>query len=535
MTRRPRLISAPLALFVLLSIGLSTPALAHEERPTESPPRPGSVPSLSRIKNQHPILDVCKTKVSGRWECKYRDIQAAVNAAPNGALIRIWPGLYKEMPSRRVALLPPDNPDGTYSYEMQEKHPNSLNLIAILGKKNITLLGMGRKPRDVVIDGGFAKHVGIRADRSDGFIIKNLSVWHAPEHGVYILDSSGFVIDRVVSGWSGEYSFLTYATDHGLYQNCEALGSGDAGLYPGGSADTPGRFSTEIRNCKAYHNAIGLSATQADHVWMHDSELYDNALGLGSDSETDHPNYPENNMVIERNKFHDNNFNVYAADSDVFVPPIGAAFTALAQTGGGVVPVGVGILYLSGNDNLVQNNQIWGHDRYGAWLATGQGLLVGPASDPPAPPFLSSGNRFISNRMYPPNGVKGELNSIDFGWDGGGQDNCWQANTRSESGAPATTEAMPFPACQLIPGVVDAPAPFWIPNPLNILAQLGLVIVGNTPTCAYNPIPGQQCAFGPGPKMENARNTKEGQRVEWPPPPTCGPSNCRKVLAQRYD
>ncbi|MFN2589351.1 MAG: hypothetical protein ABR518_01085, partial [Actinomycetota bacterium] len=119
--------------------------------------------------------------------------------------------------------------------------------------------------------------------------------------------------------------------------------------------------------------------------------------------------------------------------------------------------------------------------------------------------------------------------------DGGGQDNCWQANTRSASNDPAVTEGpIPFPPCQLVPGVVDAPPPVWIPNVLNIMAQLGLVIVGDTPTCAYNPIPGQECAYGPGPKPENARNTKEGQRVEWPPPPTCGPSTCDEVLDRRY-
>jgi hypothetical protein len=492
------------------------------------------VPKLSRIDNQHPVIDVCKTKIDGRNECRYRDIQAAVNAAPDGALIRIWPGLYKELPSRRAPEdFPPDNENGSYSYEFQQQHPNAINLIAVIGKKDITLLGMGRRPTDVVIDAAFEKHVGIRADRADGFIVKNLSVWHAVEHGVYILDQDGFVIDDVVSGWSGEYSFLTFATDHGLYQDCEAFGAGEAGLYPGGSAETPGRFSTEIRRCKTYHNAIGYSGTQGDHVWVHDTKFFDNAIGLTSDSETDHPNYPQNNLTLESNQFYDNNFNIYSPESDVFPKPIEAAFDAFEQTGGVILPVGVGVWLASGNDNLVQSNHFWGNDRYGAWLATGQGLAVGPGSDPPAPPFLSSGNRFIGNRMYPPKGVEGDLNGFDFAWDGGGQDNCWQANFRSESGRPATAEGpIPFPPCQTVPGIVDAPPPVWVPNPLNVLAQVGVVIVGEQPICTFNPL--QPCIYGPGPKPEDARNTKEGQQVEWPPPPTCGPSSCDRVLDKRY-
>jgi hypothetical protein len=537
MTRSPRLRTAPAALVAaLLLLLLAPPALAHEERPVTSPARPGSVPDLNRIAHQHPVLDVCKTKVGGHWECKFRDIQAAVNAAPNGALIRIWPGLYKEIPSRRAkGDYPPDNPDGTtYSYEFQKKHPNAINLVGIIGKKNITLLGMGRRPLDVVVDGGFAKHVGIRADRSDGYIISNLSFFHAVEHGIYVMDSSGFVFDHVESGWSGEYSLFSFATDHGLWQHCEAYGTGDAALYAGASADVPGRFSTEIRDCIGRHSALGYSGTQGDHVWVHDSKFYDNALGFATDSETDHPNYPQNNLTLERNQFFDNNFNPYAADSDVFVEPIEAAFDAFAQTGGGATPVGVGLWILAGNDNLVQDNQFWGNERFGAWLSTGQGLLVGPASDPPAPPFLSSGNRFISNRMYPPIGAAGKPNGVDFGWDGGGLDNCWQDNAGSPSGGSATSEGpVPLPPCQAVPGILEAPPPVWIPNLLDIVTQLGQVIVGTQPICAYNAI--DPCAWGPGPKPENARNTAEGERVEWPPPPTCGPSTCKKVLAKRYD
>jgi hypothetical protein len=505
---------------VVLAVAVLVPSIAggHAERPTPSPARDGAVPNPNRIPTK--TIDVCKT-----GDCDYEHIQAAVNAAPDGGLIQIWPGLYKEEPSRAAPSLEPDSPDGTYSYDHQLKHPNSQNLIAVVGKKNITLRGMGARPRDVLIDVEFKKHVGIRGDRADGLIIENLSMWHAFDHGIYVLDQSGYLIDRVVSGFSRDYSFLMFATDHGLIQNCEAFGAGDAGIYPGGEPNTPGRHSNEVTNCKSYHNVIGYSGTQGNYVWVHDNEFYDNAVAMTSDSETDHPNYPQQNLTVEGNKIHDNNFNVYAEDSDVF-----------SVFGDGIyLPVGTGLFLPSGNLNLVQNNEVWGNDRYGIWLGAGQGMVVGPTSDPVGAPFISTGNRFIGNKMYGPSGKK---NGTDFAWDGMGVNNCWEANVASAEGAPVTSDAPFLPPCNL-PGNLG-PMPFTVgaPYAVNMVHQAGILFVpqespigaGEPIACAVD-IGG--CVWGPGPRPGEARNTPEGYQPP-PTPPTCGPSTpCTGASAAR--
>lgn len=497
---------------IALSLALPGVALGHAERPTPSPAREGSIPDPNRIPTA--VINVCKT-----GECPFEHIQAAVFAAPPGALIQIWPGLYKEEPSAAMPMLEPDNADGTYSYEHHLEHPNSQNLIAIVGKQNITLRGMGPNPRNVVIDVRFRKHVGIRMDRADGAIIQNLSIYHAFDHGIYAIEQSGYLFDNVVSGFSRDYAFLMFATDHGLTQNCEAFGAGDAGIYPGGAPNTPGRVSNEIRNCKSYHNVIGYSGTQGNYVWVHDNEFYDNATGMTSDSETDHPNYPEEHLIVERNKFHDNNFNVYAEDSDVF-----------SVFGDGIyIPVGTGIFLPSGNLNLVQNNDIWSHNRYGVWLASGQGTVQGPTSDPAALPFLSTGNKIIANRMYPPAGVTGERNAIDFAWDGFGLDNCWEGNTGSPEGAAVTSDAPFLPPCSGPLGPLPITA--GIPYLPNSMAQAGLLFLpeplnalSDEPIACVIDIGG--CVWGPGPKPGAARNTPEGYQPPPPPPYTCGPSTC---------
>lgn len=518
---------------VALTAAVLVPSVAfgHAERPTESPARPGSVPNQSRA---HPkVIDVCKT-----GECAFQHIQSAVSSIPEGnttpTLIRIWPGFYKEEPSRAIANGTPDNENGTFSYEYHIKNPNAENLIAIVGKKNVTLRGMGAKPRDVVIDAEFKKHVVIRGDRSDGIIIENLSTWHGFDHGVYILDTDGFVIDRVHSGYSREYPFLTFANDHGLMKNCEGFGAGDGGIYPGSSADTGqrspaellsapaemGRVSTEIRNCKSYHNVLGYSGTQGDHVWVHDNEFFDNAVGFVTDSETDHPNFPQNNLLLENNRFYDNNFNVYSKESDI---------KATVFANSVLIPVGMGVLIASGNDNLIQKNDVWGHNNYGIWFINGPGIVLSLIDAPTGVPFVSERNRFWANRMYNPAKPQGSQNRVDFGWDGIGLTNCWQDNVRSPDGAPATANVVMLPPCNNPLDGSQMPVSPGVPN-TDLVDQAGLVFIdsdgdgsNDRPICDLTdtcPAP-----YDEGPPLENARNFPEGYRAP-PVPAACGPSTC---------
>lgn len=508
---------------VACSLLLPMLASAHSERETPSPARPGAVPDGSRTPTA--VLDVCKRQA----DTCYRHIQAAVNAAPEGALIQIWPGLYKEEPSRAAAEEPMLPGETDFSYLYHQTFPNSQNLIAVIGKKNLTLRGMGSSARDVVIDVGFEKHVGIRGDRADGLIVENLSVWHAYDHGIYILDQDGFIVDNVVAGWNRDYGFLTFAVDHGVIRNCEAFGAGDAGIYPGGTANTPGRYSVEVANCKSYHNVLGYSGTQGNYVWIHDNEFYDNAVGMTSDSETDHPNYPQESLKLENSKFYNNNFNVYSPSSDVRV-------TVAVE--GIFLPVGTGVFLASGNSNLVQNNYFWDHARYGFWLASGQGIVIGPTSNPPADPFMSSNNRVLNNKFYPAAGYPGtkhaplitDLNALaqtrlrwngaDIGWDGLGTANCFQANASSAAGDAVLTDGVALPPCD------PAAAPAWTPNAFNLAAQAGLVYVEGFPVrCLMT-----MCGDISGPAPGNAHNipASEGGSgiAQWVAPPTCGPTGC---------
>jgi hypothetical protein len=457
MTRNLRATSLFLGLALLTP---AAPALAHSERQIASPIRPGPVPDIDR-RNPH-VMVVCKasskpTKAEHKdihyrlrtttgdalaqaqaeeaaWhrnsklfkKCRFEHIQEAANAASDDTDIFLLPGVYREEPSRAAPTscnTCGDNSDGTFSYEYHVTHPNDQSLI-FLSKKNITIEGTGIHPEDVLIDVGFVKDVGVRCDRCTGFIIRNLWQRDANEHGIYVVDSDGYIFDRTRGSYNKEYSLFSFASDNGLYTDCDAEGGGDSGLYIGGQPDTHllGRFAAEVRRCKMHHSALGFSGTQGSSIWMHDNDVYDNAIGLSYDSENDHPNFPERWSVIENNLLHDNNFDIYAPTSDV--PARGPAYDFFRY------PVGTGMWIVGGTDNVIRNNIVWNNIRFGFILA--RNPLEAPL------PSTVDRNSFTGNRMgvdpagnpapnstaFPPGGAYAPGGS-DFTWDETGMGNCW--------------------------------------------------------------------------------------------------------------
>ena len=288
-------------------------------------------------------------------KCAYSSIQDAVNASGNNDRVVIMPGLYTEPTSRASADARPGLravPDrrttaarpGAVSYEYQFHCPNDQNLIAVhrprarapsrpphppledrhgipdLGpciRCNLQIEGSGVSADDVVdrrrprrspataapIEP--AKDVGIRADRADGFVLRNVKVRHATEHDIYVLETDGYLLDRFKTFYAGEYGVLTFVEDHGLMQNCEAAGQRRLGPLPGRRRRDrrPARhehlpefrYSQEIRYCDSHHNAGGYSGTDGNATHVDHNNFYDNALGFTTDVFTapGHPGFPQ--------------------------------------------------------------------------------------------------------------------------------------------------------------------------------------------------------------------------------------------------
>jgi Right handed beta helix region len=464
--------------------------------------------------------------------CRFGSIQDAVTASHNNDRVEIMPGLYTEPKSRARPTHDPACKDlvetndhgttGALSYRYQATCPNDQNLIAVIGRAvtntpapqppspdrhgipdagacircNLQIQGTGVGPDDVVIDGGdpalgdggvpgpnpadYAKDVGIRADRADGFVLDNVKVRHVNEHAIYVIETDGFNLNRFRTAYAKEYGVLTFVADHSIIQNCDAWGSGDAGLYPGAAADTwdavppsERRRSNVVANCDAHHNAAGYSGTDANAVWIHHNNFYDNTLGFTTDVFTapGHPGFPQDSDLIENNNFYSNNFNLY-------LPPCGPGQKpgpyGPNQGCSDVVPtvpepVGTGLWIAGGNHNILRNNQFWDNWRRGTMLfAVPDQFVCGPAGVDPTllagcdpskvPPSTSYNNEFYGNVMgRAPDGTQAR-NGTDFWWDSYASNtgNCWHGNTGVNGDRASLTTTPPLgPAPgQSLPGTL---------------------------------------------------------------------------------
>ncbi|MFD9941641.1 right-handed parallel beta-helix repeat-containing protein [Nonomuraea sp. NPDC059023] len=485
-----------------LTLGLLLPAaaaLAHEEREVTLPDGSGSVPAYRQAE---PDLLVCKSDrpdFDRRIEnfpaalkqrniqlyelCQqkgFRNLQEAVDKVDRpGMAIAILPGLYLEEPSRAAptgtcANLPARWSDWGYqilSFEQQQACPHNQNLVAILGKKDLQIEGTGAGPLDVVIDAEYRKLNAIRADRTNGIYFRNFTAQRTTFNSLYVLETDGFVIDKVLTRWNDEYGFLTFASDHGLYTDCESYGNGDGGLYPGSASnindgrghDVP-RYAIEIRRCKSHDNALGYSGTAGDSMWVHDNEFYDNMVGATMDSLwPDHPGLPQNHAKFENNKIYNNNrdYYRYTRDGTCAKPPAERGYekgVVCPQVG---VPPGTGILVAGGNYNIFKNNRIWGHDG-SAFHLFGVPAFIRGEESLAKQADTSNHNRYEGNVFgVSPTGEQ-RPNGRDVWWDGQGTGNCFQGDTGASS-----PQALPVCAASA-PGVSGG-SHRWVAEPVKIL------------------------------------------------------------------
>jgi hypothetical protein len=477
-----------LSCLVLAGLMLPAAALAHSEREAKYPPGTDRV-APPAFRTGGPTKVVCKKdsrkrieRLNGKVErrnlrllrrCKFHHIQAAVTASKTGHRILVLPGVYREKPSRRV---PYDDPncagmteqtsDGhtVPSYEYQLQCPNARNLIAVIGdtdgdricdqRCDLQIEGTGRQPSDVYLKGDKTKSNAIRGDRADGLALRNFKVEFSDENNIYVMETDGFVFDKIVTGKARRYGILTFTSDHGLYDRIDAYKSGDSGVYPGSGG--PGdcmRYAIEVRRVNSHGNIMGYSGTAGSNVWVHDNKFHDNAAGIITDSfAAGHPGMPQHCARWENNEIYSNNLNPFTDDRDAYckeTPYKERDLDLPCPTF--QVPVGTGGLIAGGNKNIVRNNVVYDNWRWGF------GLFYVPSEargEPGAGVDTSHENQFLNNKMGVRADGSASPNGKDFWWDEQGRGNCWDGN-EAAPGKQIKSESGPLPACPGSP--VDRP------------------------------------------------------------------------------
>jgi hypothetical protein len=464
---------------VVLLVGLlAVPAAAHEERASQFPPGGGEVPTYRTIDEAADVLVVCKPVSADLIaeiadptlrafnqrlldDCEFAHIQAAVGAVEvQRTNIYVLPGVYREQPSwDENAPCTADYDGGVVEYDLVVSCGEVINLVTIAGDDpddddivcdnqlcHLQIEGTGTEPGDTVLRGGFKedgswiKHNGLKADRADGFVLSNMAFDVFRENAVYVHETDGYLLDRVVARHNDLYGILTFTSDHGLIRDCDVHHNGDSGVYPGSAADVNAdsdqtgpldRWAVEITGCRSHHNALGFSGTAGNSVYFHDNDVFFNAAGYVTDSFVpDHPGMPQDHAWLENNRLWGNNVNYYATYVHA-----GSCSGAPADRGyetGTVcpafpVPVGTGMMVAGGNHNFVHDNDIFDNWRQGAMLFWVPSAFRDDFDEDQFD--TSNHNHYVANRLgFGPDGLT-QPNGLDFWWDEQGTGNCWQDNT----------------------------------------------------------------------------------------------------------
>jgi len=343
-----------------LLVALVVPLLAsgHPERTTVFPwPATGHVPIY---RTSGPSNVVC-TKASARMlraefhgrllrqrlatlrRCRYANIQAAINHARSGYRILIMPGVYRELPSRRVPFGAPGKPPCANDYVTVEgdfrfapppvgpasndlpdranrnyaiKCPNSKYLIAVVGDTrpephpsapilpvcnrlcNLQIEGLGRTPGDVVIQGDRVKLDVLRIDRASGVYLRNFTVEQAAFNDIDVVEVDGFRISDVIVRYAQNYGILSFTATHGLYDHDVAYGNGDSGLYPGSTMKGCGIDPNVYGTCGGAAHVGDRSGCGVPSIEIRDSTSYNNTLGYSGTA--------GNSTYVHDNVFRDN-------------------------------------------------------------------------------------------------------------------------------------------------------------------------------------------------------------------------------------
>jgi hypothetical protein len=384
--RRP-LTAAAIAAFMMLP----ATALAADYPPANDPGKgPKNPPKGGTLK-------VCKKG------CKYKKIQAAIDAAGQGTTIKVGPGTYKE------------------------------GLRILSSKKDrVKLIGNPGDPDKVILEGkglkGAPAQNGVQVNNADGVQVRGFHARNFKGNGFFVVNVDGYKLANLVAEKTGVYGLYAFNSKGGEMTDSEAFYHNDAGFYVGQTPPQTKPKRTTLKNLVAWGNVLGYSGTNSRYVTITKSKFFNNGVGLVPnvlESEKFMPH--EDNAIVDNDIFW-NNFDYYQK------APFPLRDTAVGNT---LYPVGTGVLLFGGRTTRVEDNRFYGNYLVGYGQISQ--FLLKPEN---AALGLLEKNEVRGNAF----GLGGEdLNGRDMFYDGSGSGNCFENNAVLSPNVPADNST--FVAC----------------------------------------------------------------------------------------
>lgn len=310
-------------------------------------------------------------------------IQAAVDMASAGAVIKILPGTYKE----KIIV---DKPG-----------------ISLIGEGSVTLENPGSIDTGIVV-----------RDYSNGFVLRNVTIQGFKERAVQMTGVDGFTFSHITINNSGEFGiFVNYSTN-GVIEHCEGIGQDETSVFVKQSNHVL------ITENKMHGNVIGLEAENSSYVTFDKNHVYDNAVGIFCSLVPNVLVNQSTNNVITNNHAEENNHVNFAGEGE------------REQ----ILPSGTGILVLGSDNTLVQGNHVSNNRFTGiALISTTIFSLLGYPLDGIEP--FTDGTKITENKLSnngydPQSALPFPVPGVDLLWLpelGAGTANCWSKNVYSTS------------------------------------------------------------------------------------------------------
>ncbi|MHB1921443.1 MAG: parallel beta-helix domain-containing protein [Chitinophagaceae bacterium] len=310
-------------------------------------------------------------------------IQAALNAAAPGTLIRIEPGIYKEALTVHQTGIHLEGQGSDESGQVVLENP-------------------GNQPDGIIVQQG-----------SNGFFLENITIRGFQQNGVVLDSLDDFSLLKVSVFQDGDYGIITHYSKGGTIQQCSASGNKNSGIYIAQSSDI------QVMDNQAFSNVKGLESENSSSVFFMGNTCFNNCSGILVVLLPDLGKEASSGVVVDNNQVADNNLVNFSPPGDP----------------GRLTPSGVGILVLGTAHTTLSRNRIFKNNFEG--IAVASSLIMIPLAHlpfaafsgfSPAPTYLMvKGNVLEKNGLFPPP-FPLPLPGEDLFWDGSGQHNVWEHN-----------------------------------------------------------------------------------------------------------